>query len=284
MLKAQKVAKPHTITFGGIMLQAEGTGKTIEKAIENALLELKAPREDVDIKILNEGGLFKKAKVLVSISKDVEEKYQAKSKKKEKIEVKEEKQDVEISEKSQEKEIKKEIKTEEKKEKKEEKAEIKEEKKAEKAIKENKYVEPKEFLEGFFKALDKAVSIEVVEDEQSITYSVDGENMGEIIGRRGECFYAISTIMKTLTPKQEKRVLLDIANYKEKREESLSSTARRIANKVAKSGRYFKLEPMNASERRVIHTALQNDDRVTTLSKGSEPKRYVIIFPKEYKE
>ena len=88
------------------MLQAEGTGKTIEKAIENALLELKAPREDVDIKILNEGGLFKKAKVLVSISKDVEEKYQAKSKKKEKIEVKEEKQEVEISEKSQEKEIK----------------------------------------------------------------------------------------------------------------------------------------------------------------------------------
>ena len=50
------------------------------------------------------------------------------------------------------------------------------------------------------------------------------------------------------------------------------------------TGRYFKLEPMNPAERRIIHTALQNDDRVTTLSKGSEPKRYVIIFPKEYKE
>lgn len=268
------------------MLQAEGTGKTIEKAIENALLELKAPREDVDIKILNEGGLFKKAKVLVSISKDVEEKYQAKSKKKAevKVEAKEEKVAETKTEKPQEKEIKKEVKAEAKKEKKEEKAEIKEEKKAEKAKKENKYVEPKEFLEGFFKALDKEISIEIIEDEQTITYSVDGENMGEIIGRRGECFYAISNIMKTLTPKQDKRILLDIANYKEKREESLSSTARRIANKVAKSGRYYKLEPMNASERRVIHTALQNDDRVTTLSKGSEPRRYVIIFPKEYKE
>lgn len=264
------------------MLQAEGTGRTIEIAIENALLELKAPREDVDIKIINEGGLFKKAKVLVSISEDVKEKYQAKAKKVKEPKF-EEKVEKEIK-KSEEKEVKKEIKTEAKKEKKTEKVEEKAEVKTVKAKKENKYVEPKEFLEGFFKALDKEVTIEVIEDEQNITYSVDGDNMGEIIGRRGECFYAISNIMKTLTPKQDKRVLLDIANYKERREESLSSTARRLANKVAKSGRYIKLEPMNATERRVIHTALQNDDRVTTLSKGTDPKRYVIIFPKEYKE
>ena len=60
------------------MLSVEGIGKNIEQAIENALFELKAPREDVDIKILNEGGLFKKAKVLVSISEDCKEKYQKK--------------------------------------------------------------------------------------------------------------------------------------------------------------------------------------------------------------
>ena len=100
------------------MLQAEGTGRTIEKAIENALLELKAPREDVDIKILSEGGLFKKAKVLVSISEDVRNKYEKKTEKK--IEVKPEKK---VEEK-----IEKEIKKEKKQEEKEEQKEIKEEK------------------------------------------------------------------------------------------------------------------------------------------------------------
>ncbi len=275
------------------MLQAEGIGSNIEKAIENALLELKAPREDVDIKIISQGGLFKKAKVLVSISDDVKEKYIKKSAHKEKInsldidtekdKAKKEKLEM-LNERLKEiKEIKKENleQTETKSE-----SKTSETKKQEKpaAKKENKFVDPKTFIEGFFKALDKEVSIEVIENEDGITYSVNGENMGDVIGRRGECLYAISNIMKTLAPRSEKRVLLDISSYKERREESLAATARRIANKVAKSGRYFKLEPMNAAERRIIHTTLQNDDRVTTLSKGSEPKRYCIIFPKEYKE
>lgn len=261
------------------MLQAEGTGRTIEKAIENALLELKAPREDVDIKILSEGGLFKKAKVLVSISEDVRNKYEKKAEKK--IEVKPEKK---IEEKI-EKEIKKEKKQEEKEEKKEIKEEKKEEKKSQKEEKkEKKKVDPIKFLEGLFKAMGKDVQISVLEDEIYTTYTVDGEGLGDAIGHRGETLQAITTIFKTVVPNGEKKILLDIAGYREKRAETLASTARRIANKVAKSGRYFKLEPMNPAERRIIHTALQNDDRVTTLSKGSEPKRYVIIFPKEYKE
>ena len=261
------------------MLQAEGTGRTIEKAIENALLELKAPREDVDIKILSEGGLFKKAKVLVSISEDVRNKYEKKTEKK--LEIKPEKK---IEEKI-EKEIKKEKKQEEKEEKKEIKEEKKEEKKSQKEEKkEKKKVDPIKFLEGLFKAMGKDVQISVLEDEIYTTYTVDGEGLGDAIGHRGETLQAITTIFKTVVPNGEKKILLDIAGYREKRAETLASTARRIANKVAKSGRYFKLEPMNPAERRIIHTALQNDDRVTTLSKGSEPKRYVIIFPKEYKE
>lgn len=261
------------------MLQAEGTGRTIEKAIENALLDLKAPREDVDIKILSEGGLFKKAKVLVSISEDVRNKYEKKTEKK--IEVKPEKK---VEEKI-EKEIKKEKKQEEKEEKKEIKEEKKEEKKSQKEEKkEKKKVDPIKFLEGLFKAMGKDVQISVLEDEIYTTYTVDGEGLGDAIGHRGETLQAITTIFKTVVPNGEKKILLDIAGYREKRAETLASTARRIANKVAKSGRYFKLEPMNPAERRIIHTALQNDDRVTTLSKGSEPKRYVIIFPKEYKE
>ena len=62
---------------------------------------------------------------------------------------------------------------------------------------------------------------------------------------------------------------------------TLASLARRTADRVAKSGRYSRLDPMNPSDRRIIHTTLQEDDRVTTLSKGSEPHRYVIVFPKE---
>ena len=261
------------------MLQAEGTGRTIEKAIENALLELKAPREDVDIKILNEGGLFKKAKVLVSISEDVRAKYEKKSEKKA-----EKKAEEKVEEKI-EKEIKKEKKQEEKTEKKEVKEEKKEEKKTQKTEKkEKKMIDPVKFLEGLFKAMGKEVQISILEDEIYTTYTVDGEGLGDAIGHRGETLQAITTIFKTVIPNGEKKVLLDIAGYREKRAETLASTARRIANKVAKSGRYFKLEPMNPAERRIIHTALQNDDRVTTLSKGTEPKRYVIIFPKEYKE
>ena len=261
------------------MLQAEGTGRTIEKAIENALLELKAPREDVDIKILSEGGLFKKAKVLVSISEDVRAKYEKKSEKKAE-------KKAEIEKKIEEpKEIKKKKKQKKKRKKKEVKEEKREEKKTQKTEKkEKKTIDPVKFLEGLFKAMGKDVQISILEDEIYTTYTVDGEGLGDAIGHRGETLQAITTIFKTVIPNGEKKILLDIAGYREKRAETLASTARRIANKVAKSGRYFKLEPMNPAERRIIHTALQNDDRVTTLSKGTEPKRYVIIFPKEYKE
>ncbi len=257
------------------MLSAEGIGKNIEKAIENALLELKAPREDVDIKILNEGGLFKKAKVLVTISDDAKEKYIKKEeKKKASLEVKEEKK-AEAKEKKQEepkKEKKKEI------EKEEQISVQKQEEEKEDYL--YKDISPITFLKGFFEAAGKDVVINESEDDKFITYSVEGENLGELIGHRGECFFAISRLLTAVCGKSEKKILLDIGGFREKRAESLTALAKRVANKVAKSGRYAKLDPMNPSDRRIIHTALQDDQRVTTLSKGSEPYRYVIIFPK----
>lgn len=259
----------------GKMLSAEGIGKNIEKAIENALLELKAPREDVDIKILNEGGLFKKAKVLVTISDDAKEKYIKKEeKKKASLEVKEEKK-AEAKEKKQEepkKEKKKEI------EKEEQISVQKQEEEKEDYL--YKDISPITFLKGFFEAAGKDVVINESEDDKFITYSVEGENLGELIGHRGECFFAISRLLTAVCGKSEKKILLDIGGFREKRAESLTALAKRVANKVAKSGRYAKLDPMNPSDRRIIHTALQDDQRVTTLSKGSEPYRYVIIFPK----
>ena len=269
------------------MYSAEGIGKTIEKAIENALLELKAPREDVDIKILSEGGLFKKAKVVVSISEDALPRYKKREEKRKEKKIKEEKneeikieteKDIEKQEKKEEKDEEKKVKKETKqKEKEEKKEQIKEEKES-KEIK-HKEIDPLEFLKGFFETAGKTVEIQVKEDDKYITYIVIGEDLGELIGHRGESFYAISRLVNAICH-SEKKILLDIGGFREKRVESLTELAYRIANKVAKSGRYYKLDPMNPSDRRIIHTALQNDDRVTTLSKGVEPKRYVIVFPK----
>lgn len=265
------------------MLSAEGTGKNIEKAIENALLELRASREDVDIKIISEGGLFKKAKVVVSISPDMVEKYENKAQKRKAMieeELKEEpqKEKVELSQEEiheEKKEVKAEIH-----EKAEEdvREEIKEEKR-ERKPKQDKVLDPLQFLKGLFEKAGKDVEITVNEEGDYITYVVDGEDLSDMIGHRGETFYAISKLLQTVAGKTEKKLLIDIGGYREKRRESLTALAYRMANKVAQTGRYARLDPMNPADRRIIHTALQDDKRVSTLSKGTEPHRYVMIFP-----
>ena len=297
------------------MRSCEGTGKNIEQAIENALFELRASREDVDIKILNEGGFLKKAKVLVSISEDAIEKYEKKDKLKKSL--LEERNDEDFAEefikqkinstketkkeeKQLEKDEKKEQKAEEKAEKKEQKAEKKENKvkifadeeissavaeaKSDKPQKEKKLT-GEEFLNGVLSALELEGNIEKSEDEKFVRFSLTGENLNDLIGHHGECMLSLSYLMNSVCKTEDrKRVVLDVEHYRQKREESLTALAHRIADKVAKSGRYYKLEPMDASERKVIHTALQEDDRVTTLSKGEDPRRYLIVFPKEYSD
>lgn len=262
------------------VFSAEGIGKNIEQAIDNALFELKASREDVDIKIIKEGGFFKNAKVLVTISEDAREKYQDRLKK----EDIEEKQEAIQEEKL----VKQELKKEKKEEKELEKAEKKQEKALEKELKEENSdeeeqegMDPVEFLKGLFEKAGKEVEVSVTEDENYRTYSVEGENIGEMIGHRGDCFYAINTLLGAVAGKQDKKILLDIGGYRKKREQVLTALAKRTAEKVAKTGRYARLDPMNPSDRRIIHNALGDDPRVVTLSKGEDPKRYVMVFPKD---
>jgi len=262
------------------MLEVEGVGKNIEQAIENALFELKAPREDVDIKIISEGGLFKKARVKVSISEDSKDKYEKKPepKKEEKAEEKEVKETkiVEKVEKPIEKEERaKEVAT--------EKEGAKEEKPKKEKIDTPK-LDPEEFLKGLFESYCKDVEISKEETDDFVKFSIKGEGLNELIGYRGETLFAISYLTSVVSGRGGKKVLVDIENYREKREETLRTLARRVASKVAKTGRYQKLEPMEPSERRIVHMALQDNDKVTTMSKGTEPNRYVIIFPREYKE
>lgn len=267
------------------MLQAEGIGKNLEQAINNALFELKAPREDVDIKILSEGGLFKKARVIVSISEDAKDKYIKREEKKieENITV-----EVNVEPSASEKECENAEKIAEAIKKDIVKKEVKEEAGDEDEDKKEKVdvsMDPMEFLTGFLDVAGKSeYSIDVVEDEKYITYSVTGENLGDLIGHRGDCYYAINRLLVAVAGKQEKKVLLDIGGYREKRVETLTSLAKRTADRVAKSGRYSRLDPMNPSDRRIIHTALQDDNRVTTMSKGTEPHRYVIVFPTEQED
>ncbi len=277
------------------MYSCEGTGKNIEQAINNALLELKAAREDVDIKILSEGGFLKKAKVLVTISEDSIEKYQKREELKKEL-VKEE-NDEDFAENF----MKRKVETTE--EKPQEKAEA-EEKKEERKItiiadeeyvsnktEEKKEIEkvdkptPEEFIQGVLASMDLTGEIEKTEDEKFVRFEVTGENLNDLIGHHGDCMLALSHLMNVACKTEDrKRVVLDIEHYRERRAEALTELARRVASKVVKSGRYYKFEPMDASERKIIHTALQEDDRVTTLSKGEEPHRYLIVFPKEYND
>ena len=251
------------------MLSCEGIGKNIEQAIENALFELKAPREDVDIKILSEGGLFKKAKVLVTISEDAKDKYVKKAKAKEKVEEKP------VEEVKLEKAVKVE-KTSAVIEEVKESAEVE----VKETVETENSMDAMEFLTGLFQVCGKNVEINVAEEGNYVTYSVEGEDLGDMIGHRGDCYYAINRILTAVTGKQDKKILLDIGGYKKKREEVLTALAKRTADRVAKSGKYSRLDPMNPSERRIIHSALAEDDRVVTLSKGEEPNRYVMVFPK----
>ncbi len=260
---------------------AEATGKNIEQAIENALFELKAPREDVDIKILSEGGLFKKAKVIVSISEDAIEKYEKREKLRE-----EEKEQKSIQEKISDKEevFSKDIKKEEEKEIKE-KETFKEEKEEIKNSEEKiERISCIEFVKGLVDAFGKTAQISELEEDEVKKILLEGEELGDLIGYRGEALFALSYLMSSICKKENKKVVLDICGYRNKREEALKKLAYRMASKVIKSGRFAKLEPMDASERRIIHLALQDNDKVTTMSKGIEPKRYLIIFPREYKD
>lgn len=270
------------------MHSCEGTGKNIEQAINNALLELKAAREDVDIKILSEGGFLKKAKVLVSISDDAIEKYEKREKLKESL-LKDDVADEDFAENFMKQKVSSEKPVEEKKEevKAEEKAEEKEEPATVVETKErsDKKLSGEEFLNGILKSLGLEGTIEKTEDDRFVRYHLNGENLNDLIGHHGECMLSLSYIMSLVCKSENrKRVVLDIENYREKRAESLTALAKRVASKVVKSGRYYKFEPMDASERKIIHTALQDDERVTTLSKGEEPHRYLIVFPREYKE
>ena len=127
-------------------------------------------------------------------------------------------------------------------------------------------------------------TISVTENDNGCVISLDGENLGFIIGRRGETLDALQYLTGLVANRADNayyRVTLDIGNYREKREQALVALARRLGGQTARTGRRNSLEPMNPYERRIIHTTVQGMEGVISWSVGSEPHRHVIIGPSD---
>ncbi len=138
----------------------------------------------------------------------------------------------------------------------------------------------RDFLKGLTDKMEVPAEIAVCETAEQLKMLLSGENMSILIGRRGETLDALQYLTSLNVNRGREdylRVSLDTENYRAKREEALRKLAVRMANRAKKSGRRVALEPMNPNERRILHSALQNDPEVTTHSEGEEPYRRVII-------
>jgi len=148
-------------------------------------------------------------------------------------------------------------------------------------IKRDYLYEGKTFVKDILNAMGIVAEIDVKEENNVINIILTGPDMGIIIGYRGETLDAIQYLVSLVVNKghetEYKRVVLDTENYRLKREETLKRLASKTAYKVRKTGKNFKLEPMNPYERRIIHSALQDDPYVLTFSEGDEPYRRIVI-------
>ena len=148
-------------------------------------------------------------------------------------------------------------------------------------VKPNHVDEAKKFLIDVLANMKIDAEVTVKEEKDLVTMSITGPKMGLIIGYRGETLdslqYLVSLIVNKDHDKPYKKVVLDTENYRQKREETLKKVAQKAAYKVKMSKRPYKLEPMNPYERRIIHSALQDDKDVITHSEGEEPHRRVVI-------
>ena len=217
-------------------------GKTTTEAIENGLKQLKVSKKDVNIKVIEEDkrSFFSiLAPKVVKVELTVKEETVRKSQKREETEINLSEEDF---------------------------------KKAEANI--------KYFLDNFIKSLQEELTYKIVLNQGIVEVEMKGKNAGFLIGYRGETLYAFQTLLTSIANKGiESRVLLrlDIENYKAKREKTLEDLAKRTAETVMRTGKTITLEPMQAYERKIIHSALQDNKKICTDSTGVEPRRRIVI-------
>ena len=149
-------------------------------------------------------------------------------------------------------------------------------------------IPPEEIATKFLSDLLNAMQLDVkitaeMQSEDTLLVNLDGENMGIVIGKRGDTLDSLQYLTSLVINQQTEnyiKVTIDTENYREKRTEALLVLSNRLADKVTKTGKKFTLEPMSPYERRIIHANLQDSETVTTFSVGTEPFRKVVIAPK----
>ena len=267
----------------------EFTEKTVEDAKTAACVEFGITSDKLDFEVVEEGssgflGLGAKDAVIRARIKDESSESAA---------------EVTEPEKKEEKNVQETVKPQPKKE-----SEPKKERKDFSESKENRHSEDddrdlsgidgnkvKEDAEKFIKDVVKAMNMEVElkseydEKEGELSVELSGADMGVLIGKRGQTLDSLQYLTSLVINKNTSayiRVKLDTEDYRRRRKETLENLARNIAAKVKRTKRTHSLEPMNPYERRVIHSALQNDKYVYTHSEGEEPYRKVVVKPKRY--
>lgn len=141
----------------------------------------------------------------------------------------------------------------------------------------------KDFLQSVFEKMNLEVAIACELQDHEIRINLSGDEMGTVIGRRGETLDALqylTTLSVNRATEEYYKISLDTENYRSEREKTLQNLALRLAEKAKRNRRNVSLEPMNAYERKIIHSALQDDEMIHTYSVGEEPNRKIIISPK----
>ena len=252
----------------------EVSAKTVDDAITKACIELQAASDKLEIQVISEGssgffGIGSKPAVIRAAVKAASEKEPEAPKKeavKKETERKSAPRQAETARRSEPREEREVVQRTD-----EEIAQIK--------------ATALEFLSGVFKAMELPVEIQMEYNAENDSLEVDfaGEDMGILIGKRGQTLDSLQYLTSLVVNKEQKdyvRVKLDTENYRKRRKETLENLARNIAYKVKKTRRPVSLEPMNPYERRIIHSALQGNKFVETYSEGSEPYRHVVVAPK----
>ena len=262
------------------------SAKTLDDAITEALIQLGVTSDKLDYDVIEKGssgflGIGAKQAVIKArrkveeepVKEEVREKIKKETKKETKKEFKKE------NKKDNRKDFKKEPKAKE-----EPKAEPRKEpkKEAELAKVEDATIKAcEEFLHNVLDTMGMKVDItSEVDEEGALSINMDGENMGILIGKRGQTLDSLQYLTNRVANKTQEgyvRVKLDTEDYRRRRKETLENLAKNIAHKVKRTKKTISLEPMNPYERRIIHSALQSDRNVKTHSEGEEPYRRVVV-------
>ena len=260
------------------------SAKTVDDAITEALIQLGVSSDKLEYEVIEKGstgflGIGAKQAVIEARKKHEEEK------------VKEDKPVKDVKPAKSAKPVKEYKETKEAKVEKVVSKEVKAEEKPEKKSSELAKVEDvtMEAVEKFLKDTLNAMGMEVelttgIDKDGALSIEMKGDNMGILIGKRGQTLDSLQYLANRVANKHQEgyvRVKLDTENYRARREETLKNLAKNIAYKVKRSRRPVSLEPMNPYERRIIHSALQNNPYVTTHSEGEEPYRKVVITLKK---